>query len=1105
MRKALLFLCALLGLSVSGAWADVTMPTLTTNPSNPVLYCIQSYRAYTFVQYAGDDAAMTPTYDFTSDNAKFYFVSVNGTDYSDGVKIVSYASGKQINEMSGFAEMGTTWYLGESSYASGCFNISKNSSISYPCWDCNSSGGMTAGYYNPNTEGSTWQIMSVDDLPQYQVSTLESPKWYYLKTGRGRYVYADGSNAGTNTTNPKTDAYKFAFISTGNHGVNIVSKVGLDAGNNQYLTTTPGLSSEASAWYYYNAVRYDGYFVLSDANNDIGYPHLLNDNGAGGLAKWYVDGTGSYFQVEEVIPVCDVTYTYTYGGNNYTVTETQNIGAPVSLPASITFPYTNYSFDTDVVPDAATATVNVTVTGFNMPFTASTDYASATWYYMNVQASYTDRYVSSNGDAIVSGQGKSETDAYKWAFIGNPIDGIKIINKAAGSTKFLQETDPLTMATTDKSWTIKQQTNTGWQSGANGFGFWSEVNNKYVNMQDGTLKYWQNLDQGSTFWVTEATVAVTYELWVGGVKVNEVVDDAAQFSAVDVPSALTANYSALSYNFATSGTIGNEDCTITVTATLKSNVITALNQLSNSKTYTLTTERGALYIKSDHLASTHGDNAGATPGEFALINIDDNYYLYSVGASKFVLNDGTLSTTVTSNVVALTMTEQTIQHLYLFILGSKGVNVTDTSDGYELVINNWTTADAGNRYCIVEAGDFDATAVVAALNEFLHGETAFNNTIAALKAINWGLQSEGNKGKVNYYNVTSEAPADIYGFYGNEMAAIETLEGNGYSAENLQAAQAMLANTALNLPETGKFYRIKGYSNNYITSNTASSNASMNGTASANNIIYYNESKNLIFFGSGYGLYNTSIVAPVGSTLNAYTFSQGAQSSHYYITSNASSVGTYCYDNTAHTDVRLDRNGSPVTSGSYQTDWTLEEVSSLPVTISAAGYATFCSPVAVTIPEGVTAYVGTLDHGDYLHLEAIEGGIIPANEGVILKGTAGTYDFNLTTGGSSAGNLLTGTVAAIARPADSYVLSGGDRGLGFYKDGAETIPGFKAYLRGTAGVKGFLGFIFDDADAIENIVKQIPTNDEYYDLSGRRVSKPTKGMYIINGKKVLVK
>ena len=329
--------------------------------------------------------------------------------------------------------------------------------------------------------------------------------------------------------------------------------------------------------------------------------------------------------------------------------------------------------------------------------------------------------------------------------------------------------------------------------------------------------------------------------------------------------------------------------------------------------------------------------------------------------------------------------------------------------------------------------------------------------------------------------------------------------------------EGFLTTTEVVTPATGKFYRIKGYSNNYITSNTAGSSASMNGTASANNIVYYNESSNLIFLGSGYGMYSTNIVAPVGSALNSYTFSKGAQFGKLYVKSNASGVGTYCYDHTNNNGVdMLNRNGSPVTSGSYQTDWTVEEVTTLPITLNDGGdgyYATLFLPVDVTLTDAV-AYVPTLNNNALVC--DFDNGLtdVPANTAVILKGT-----------GSSA--TATATVTSGLTPIDEKekVLSGytvttavtentvcvfskvGDN-VGFYNYSGTKIPGFKAYLPKTAlGLpsNGFIISFVDDPTAVDAVIVngQI-LNGQYYDLQGRKVAAPQKGqLYIVNGKKVL--
>ena len=348
-------------------------------------------------------------------------------------------------------------------------------------------------------------------LPFTPSTSFSDAVWYYA-TLRGKHLRADDNakdgngRYSTNSTNEHTDAYKWAFFGNPYSYIYIVNKNQgegkyLYAGTNPEFQTIANPTADNQALWV-PSVNDTG-FTLRSASGATLY---INDAGNGGnLGYWNssygATDAGSRWLVEEA-PASEVNVTYNVVMNNQvvaTASEIQAVGGAPAVPASLNFAFTSYTYDVDVIPGSAT-TVTATPT-FNMPFTVSTDYATATWYYLHGHASYSDRYVSTNGTAVVWSIGKGITEAYQWAFIGNPIEGIKIINKAAGATNFLQETDPLTMATTDKSWTIKQQTNTGWQSGANGFGLWSEVNNKYVNTQGSTLKYWGSFDQGSTFWV----------------------------------------------------------------------------------------------------------------------------------------------------------------------------------------------------------------------------------------------------------------------------------------------------------------------------------------------------------------------------------------------------------------------------------------------------------------------------------------------------------------------------------------------------------------------------------------------------------------------------
>ena len=172
------------------------------------------------------------------------------------------------------------------------------------------------------------------------------------------------------------------------------------------------------------------------------------------------------------------------------------------------------------------------------------------------------------------------------------------------------------------------------------------------------------------------------------------------------------------------------------------------------------------------------------------------------------------------------------------------------------------------------------------------------------------------------------------------------------------------------------------------------------------------------------------------------------------------------------------------------------------VNICAPGYATFFIPEKdVEVPEGVQAFTGVID-GDRVILTEVTGSI-PAGTAVVLKGAEGVYQFNYTTGASAVGeNDLIGTDEPIQADGNQYVLAQKDGTIGFYQaEIGTTIPAGKAYLIGANGVKGYT---LNGETAIEQVQNvQEVQNVQIYDLSGRRVEKAIKGIYIINGKMIV--
>ena len=185
-------------------------------------------------------------------------------------------------------------------------------------------------------------------------------------------------------------------------------------------------------------------------------------------------------------------------------------------------------------------------------------------------------------------------------------------------------------------------------------------------------------------------------------------------------------------------------------------------------------------------------------------------------------------------------------------------------------------------------------------------------------------------------------------------------------------------------------------------------------------------------------------------------------------------------------------------------------------TVSNAGYATLYLGYKAEIPSTVNAYIVESTNSTHAIMTKVEG-VVAANTGLILEGE-GEHLFNITSAAATAdvkGNLLKGTVVDENITEDAYVLSDGANGIGLYgaimnqADGTAWLNNAnKAYLPMSAVANKsaeFFGFDWDGTTAIENVEVENEVK-AIYDLTGRRVEEITApGVYIVGGKKVLVK
>ena len=182
--------------------------------------------------------------------------------------------------------------------------------------------------------------------------------------------------------------------------------------------------------------------------------------------------------------------------------------------------------------------------------------------------------------------------------------------------------------------------------------------------------------------------------------------------------------------------------------------------------------------------------------------------------------------------------------------------------------------------------------------------------------------------------------------------------------------------------------------------------------------------------------------------------------------------------------------------------------------ISVLNWSTFVSdyPLDFTGSE-VKAYVVTGASGSAITKTAVTK--VAANTPLLLNAPEGTYTIPVATTGtgySATNKLVAGEGKAVAYDAKSgynYVLSvdGGNAMFMRIVDGTPaTIPTGKAYLALDSAPSAHSLNLFDDEETTGvNEVKTQKVAGEYFNLAGQRVANPTKGLYIVNGKKVVIK
>ena len=377
----------------------------------------------------------------------------------------------------------------------------------------------------------------------------------------------------------------------------------------------------------------------------------------------------------------------------------------------------------------------------------------------------------------------------------------------------------------------------------------------------------------------------------------------------------------------------------------------------------------------------------------------------------------------------------------------------------------------------------------------------------------------------------------------NDVATMETAFDNfKTNVSDLITAEkkAAYARVTINQPTVGKLYRFKcKFNNKYMAA--ASSNAQMTMADNADlastifivcegNPINSQAAYKLLSYNTGYYTKETRVNGAVAADANSVLMKTSEGNNYGYYTLYTDYSGSkYIYGG----DSNADRNG---TYAANRCDWTIEEVTWLPIPVSSTyKFGTFFSPVDIALTDTyyekdarMKFYTGRLDDEGYVVLDKVNDNI-PANTPYVIELTSETNGYanncqylkiaDSAPAIEASTYNLRGGLETIAKPTDQgtiYTLqaawddntddhnSATDVAFRIYN--GTNILGCRAYLpvSGTQPVKG-LRFNEGTTTLIESLEAGQTHEIEVYDLSGRRVERAGKGLYIINGKKVYIK
>lgn len=741
---------------------------------------------------------------------------------------------------------------------------------------------------------------------------------------------------------------------------------------------------------------------------------------------------------------------------------------------------------------------------------STTDWAeNTTWYKITLKGGYlSTNDVNEKGYLYANKTAEPFADESSWwCIVGNNETGYKFYNKAAGVNKVLgvSKMDQDGKARAEMCDVNSTDLATNFVSNTNGnvtnvFYFKEKNSNVYVNQRDGFFSNWTdggNGDPGSSFRFYET---------------NSTIDNtkAKAFLLTSITNARAVEGPALGYY--TTEKIEAAQKVYDATTSTTADLVKAISELTPNNPvagvlYRLVSAYDGFENK-QHVKKTiyangnsmmWGTEATSNPTEYWLFEPTANgFYLKNAATHAYVYTAAQLQNTA-SRVVTISWPLKD---------GKPVANIRTGNDSpFHAGGHN---QGAGISSPLMGFGTFGSET---------GGASAWNIVPATIDNIN-SITAEAISAR---YPATDKGQVGLYP--ANEVNALVNVCAPFATTTSLDEAVSTFENiSALPTPITfdnNKYYRFV----NVGTSTDGHENTlgSKDGKAFCSTATNMNIDYVWQIISAGNGKYNLKhatglYLQPVQGGQTAKT-ELGKNESNYQVNNIETGVFELRNGNANPAQVETNAENTNYLNAWYGNNakWKIFEVNYVEVPMNLVGeqkVATTCLPFNASNVEGAEVYTGKLnDAKDVLNMTMLEGGI-PANQGVVLVGTADKATITIGATTATIGeNDLRGTIANIAftddAPRANYLVFGKNgETAGFYAPSASvaSIPANKAYLETSALSAAAIALNFNGITTGVNtvVLGENGVNAPVFDLSGRRVAAPVKGgVYIQNGKKFI--